>query len=168
MKLTMNFMKHFKMLSTLILISILFSSFLFYYYDSLGEKILLYLLIPFIVFFVAPVLYIHYNYYINSQGITYWINKNGLTIKTKKYSKEIDVNNIEEIVFYMTANRLKKSGYREFAFESYFYAKIKLRSKETFIITSLFSDKIDVIFESNFDSIKISKIKSFYPIINIA
>ncbi|WP_286920673.1 hypothetical protein [Flavobacterium sp. UBA4197] len=165
MELSLTLFKHLKMLIILIFTSVVFLGLALYFYDDFSNKTLVYLLILFFVLFMLPVLYLHYNYYENSKGVTYEIEKSGLIIKKNNIKREIKIDSINEIVFFMTANRLQKSGYSQFAFENYHYAKIILKDDEQIIITCLFSDKIEAILESNFKAIKITKIKTFYPVI---
>lgn len=166
MKLELTFFKHVKMLLTLIIVSLLFSVFILYFYDSFSLKTLVCIQIPFFLIYVFPVLYIHCNYYKFSKGIVYEISKLGLTVKTKNGNKEININQIKEIIIFMTTNRIKNSGYSEFPFDCYYYAKIRFNDNEELIISSLFSHKLDKILESNLDMVKITKIKVFYPTIS--
>ncbi|OXA87411.1 hypothetical protein B0A66_16610, partial [Flavobacterium hercynium] len=103
------------------------------------------------------------NYLNVNKGVNYEINKNVILKKRKteiiKYTNE----NIEEIR--LCINGSKDTGNGTLAFSRYYYAKIKLLDGSCFVITSLYSSKIDKILEENFKDIKIITEKVFYPTI---
>jgi len=80
--------------------------------------------------YLIPTLFIHFKYSVISNNIIFKIDYSGIT-KIENGEKIFYENSkIEEIVIYGTANRILDSGYREFVFENYFYAEIKLINKD--------------------------------------
>lgn len=165
MKLKITFYKQIKILSILLFVVCFFILFFIYLDINWDLKFCIYVILPLILIFIGPVFIIHLNYYLTTKDVSYEINQNELVIiKTTKISS-YKTNEINEIVLYMTANKLKDSASRNFLYENYYYAKIKLFNNEEAIITCLHSNKIDQILTTNFNAVKILKIKRFYPII---
>lgn len=125
----------------------------------------MYIVLPLILIFVLPVFIIYLNYYFASKKLSYEICPEKIVIIKNTESKVFYVNQIKEIVLYMTANRSKGSPSTAFVFEHFFYAKIFFSNNEVAIITSLYSDKIDQILINNFCDVKITKNIMLYPII---
>ena len=166
MKLKMTFWNQLRMLISVIFITF-FISFLFLFYldIEIDMKFCIYVVLPFFLVFIVPVFIIHLNYYLISRRISYEIRKNQIMVLTENKSIVYNKDEIKEIFFYMTANKMKNSGFANFLFENYYYSKITLFSNEEIIITCLHSQQIDKILSDNFSESKILKIKKMYPII---
>lgn len=113
------------------------------------------------VFF--PVFFLHFNYLNANKGAIYEINKNIILKKRDLEILKYTIEDINEIIFYMGGSR--NTGNGGLAHSKYYFAKIKLLDGSFFIITSLYSSKIDKILEENFKDVKITKEKVFYPMI---
>ena len=166
MKLKVNFFNQIKALSVLIILTCLYTVFIFFCKQSIDFELLVIWSLTFATIFVVPVIIIHLNYYMTSLNVDYVINENNLIVI--KGNKKFTYTNTDltEIVFYMTANKSKDSGLSNFPFEDYYYCKIKFINKEETIITCLHSNKIDKLLADNFKEIKIVKVKTFYPFIS--
>ncbi len=152
------------MLFMLIFITILLLAFIIYYKLD-GSMFLWIMSIFYLSVYLIPTLFIHFKYSVISNNIIFKIDYSGIT-KIENGEKIFYENSkIEEIVIYGTANRILDSGYREFVFENYFYAEIKLIENDPLIITCLFSSKIDKILSIYFNDKKVKKVKLFYPLI---
>ncbi|GEL10646.1 hypothetical protein FGL01_13850 [Flavobacterium glycines] len=113
--------------------------------------------------YFLPVFILHINYYIKSSHSSFIIDQNKLIYISNNKEKIIEANQIIKISIFM--NGLKDSGFRNFAFESYYYSQLELINNENIIITCLHSNKIDKILADNFKEVEIVKVKTFFPII---
>lgn len=165
MKLKLTLYNHLKMLLDLIVMTLLYFSFIFYFFN-ITDKTIIYLSIPYVVIFILPVIYIHLNYYIHDKNVIINIESLKMTLIKKDVLFNIHMENIYEIEFHMSANKIKNSGLRHLPFEDYYYGKIKLKDGNIIVITCLLSKKIDKIFKEHFKNIPITEIKSFYPLIH--
>ncbi len=160
MKLKMNFWNQLKMLTDLIVISIIYF-FIIYYLPCRDLRLVLFLLSPYFIFFFLPVLFLHLSYLSQSIGVIF-IVKGSISIKKKEIEIfKYNIDQISEIIFYMNGSKGTVNGV--LAFSNYYYAKIILLDNSFFIITSLYSNKIDKILEENFKEVKITTEKVFYP-----
>lgn len=159
----MSFLNQLKMLSDLIIVSSIFFILIYFTSDSLDSKLIVYLIVPYVFISFSPVLILHFNYLNENTGIVFEINKNLILKKKGVEILKYNVENISEIIFYM--NGAKDTGYGALPYKNYFYAKIKLADESFFIITSLYSSKIDEILKENFKDVKITTNKVFYPMI---
>lgn len=165
MNLKMTFYTQIKALLRLFFV-ICFFILLFIYLDLVQDlKFYLYVILPLILIFVAPVLIIHINYYLESRKVSYEIYKEKIYIIVKDKKLTYHIGEIKEIIFYMTANKLKDSASSNFLYDYYYYAKIIFFNNDETIITCLHSDNIDQILRDNLNDVDIVKIKTFYPII---
>ena len=163
MKLKISFPNQLKMLTHLIFISIVYFLLMFFGWYTFEFKLKIFLLIPYVFMFFIPVVIIHLNYLNENQGIIFKINPNMIVKQKGTEIKEYTNEEIKKITFYM--NGSKDTGNGTLAFSKYYYAKIELQNGSHFIITSLYSSKIDKILEENFKDVKITVEKVFYPMI---
>lgn len=151
------------MLSHLIFISLPYFLLIYFGWYSFEFKLKVFLLIPYFLMFFGPVIIIHFNYLKNNQATLFEISPNLILKKRNAEIIEYKIENIERIIFYM--NGSKDTGNGALAFSKYYYARIELRDGSFFIITSLYSSKIDKILKENFKDAKITIENVFYPMI---
>lgn len=163
MNLKMNFWNQLKMLIGLIIMSLLCFLLIYFVQNSFDLKLTVYLLIPYFLMFFIPVVVIHFNYLNENRGTIFEINQNEIFKKNKTNISKYCTQDIKEIVIYMSGTRNRGNG--GLAHSDYFYAKIKLLDGSFFIITSLYSSKIDKILKENFKDVKIATENVFYPMI---
>lgn len=161
----MTFYKQVKALFSCIMLASFYTLLIIYLDIDLDKKFCLYVLFPLVSISIIPVLIIHFNYYLAGRGTSYEINQKSIVVigKNKKIAYQMD--EITHIIFYMTVNKLLDSAIGNFVFRDYFYAEIIFSDHQKTIITCLHSDKIDEILTENFKGVKISKVKTFFPII---
>lgn len=161
MELSINFCKQIRSLSDIIITSVIFSIVIcfFNFYKNFNSLIII--LVFYLLFYLLPTIYIYLNYYKNSKNIKFKIDKFGITKNGILYK----VENIKEIKFYMTSNKIKNSGLTYFSFECFYFAEINLLSSEKIIITNLFSSKIDDMLKYYFKDTPTTKVRTFYPIV---
>lgn len=164
MKLKVSFYTQLKTLFDLLFISTLFGVGL-YYLNIYDRKVFLYIILPYVLIFVIPVICIHLNYYINSVGVSYLLKDDYFIIQKGDEIQKIKNIEVVEITLYMTTNRLLDNALRYLPYEGYYYSKIQLSNNEVLTITSLHSNSIDKILTDNFKGIKVIKMRTFYPII---
>ncbi|MCV9930948.1 hypothetical protein OIU80_01505 [Flavobacterium sp. LS1R47] len=162
MTLRISFLNQLKMLSDLIFITFVYF-FMIYYFLSFDIKLIVYLLIPYFLMFIFPVLWLHFNYLNQTKDVVYEISKNVILKKRGIEILKYNNSDISEITFRLNGSKDTSNG--TLAYSKYYYAKIKLLDESFFIITSLYSSKIDTILEENFKDVKITKEKVFYPMI---
>lgn len=163
MKISVKIFNHLKMLKNLIYASLVCLILIVIMYNELTLMLITYLLVYFFIIYFLPVFIIHINYYIRSFRNSFIIDYNRLIFISNGQEKIIESNQIVKISIFM--NGLRDSGFRNFAFESYYYSSLELINNENIIITSLHSNKVDQILAENFKEIEIVKVKTFFPII---
>ncbi|OYX80340.1 MAG: hypothetical protein B7Y83_18565 [Flavobacteriales bacterium 32-34-25] len=163
MRISIKMLNHLKMLKNLIYALLVCLILMIIMYNELTIFIVKYLLVYFFIMYFLPVFIIHINYYIKSSCNSFIINPNRLIYLSNGKEKIIESNQIIKISIFM--NGSKDSGFRNFAFESYYFCKLELIDNEEIIITCLHSNQIDKILTDNFQEIEIMKIKTFFPII---
>lgn len=151
------------MLSDLIVISICYFLLLYVALDTFDFKLILWLVAPYALMSICPVLFLHFNYLKQGNNIIFEISQNAILKKTYNNILKYNIEEIEDIVFFM--NGAKNTGYGAFPFKNYYYAKVQLSDGSCFFINSLYSSKIDKIIEENFKDIKVTTEKVFYPMI---
>lgn len=164
MKLKLSFWNQVKMLMGLIFMSLVYFSFLYFGWNSFDLKLMFFLLIPYFVLFFIPVMCIHFNYLNENQGVFFEISKDMIFVNTNAQVLKYTSEDIGEIVFYMSGTRNRGNG--GLAHSGYYYARVNLLDGSSFIITSLYSSKIDKIIEENFKDVKMITEKVFYPMIS--
>lgn len=164
MELKITALKHLKMLFSLILMTALGLAFIVYY-DLNNFKFLKIFSIPYLALFFIPTLYLHLNYTAKSNNKSFKIENKGITKIENGNTVFYEESEIEEIIIYGTANKIKNKAFSNTVFEHYFYTEIKLKHKESLFITCLFSKNIDEILYSKFKNTNIRKVKCFYPTI---
>ena len=163
MILRMSFLNQLKMLSDLIFISICYFLLLYISLETFDFKLISCLVIPYVLISIFPVLFLHFNYLNQGKSIIFEINQNKILKKMGNNILKYHIEEINEIVFFM--NGAKNTGYGALPFKKYHYAKINFLDGSCFIITSLYSSKIDKILEENFKDVKMTTEKVFYPMI---
>ncbi|KIC00228.1 hypothetical protein OA93_01030 [Flavobacterium sp. KMS] len=163
MTLKINFLNQLKILLDLIFITFIYFLMIYYFYTSFDIKLIVYLLIPYFLMFFLPVSWLHFNYLNETKDVVYEISKNVILKKRGIEILKYNNSDISEITFRLNGSKDTSNG--TLAYSKYYYAKVKLLDGSFFIITSLYSSKIDTILEENFKDIKITKEKVFYPII---
>ena len=164
MILRMSFWNQLKMLMGLIIMSLLCFLLIYFMQKSFDFKLTFYLLIPYFLMFLFPVIVIHLNYLIKNQGIIFEISKDEILKKDKTNISKYCAQDIEEIIICTSGSRNRGNG--GLAHSDYYYAKIELLDNSSLIITSLYSSKIDKILKENFKDVKMRTENVFYPIIN--
>ena len=121
--------------------------------------------VPYFIIVVFPVLYLHLDYYSRNGGVKFIISESGIV--KKNYEKEIvyHINDFETIEFVMTAGRISAIARGGLPFVNYYYAKIRLKTSEEIIITSLYSQGVEdaLIFNFKDKNVPIIYSKCFYP-----
>lgn len=163
MKISVNILNHLMMLKNLIYALLVCLILIAIIYNELTLMIITYLLAYFFIMYFLPVFIIHINYWIKSSRNNFIIHPNRLIYISNGKKKIIEFNQIVKISIFM--NGLKDSGFRNFAFESYYYCKLELIDDDEIIITCLHSNKIEKILNDNFKEVEIVKFKTFFPII---
>lgn len=156
--------QHFRMLSKLIIYILICSFFVIYFFNSLGKGILI-LCLFFVFLYVIPVLVIHYNYYLNDKDKVYEITEFGIKQKNKNGIQFIEISKIQEIEFFMTANKLNETGFQSLPFVDYYYASIKVKNESEIVLSCLLSSELENILIQYLPNISIKKAKKFYPLI---
>lgn len=164
MRISVKMLNHLKMLKNLIYALLVCLILMTIMYNELTLMIIIYLFVYFFIMYFLPVFIIHINYYIISFRNSFIIDQNRLICVSNSKEKIIESNQIVKISVFM--NGLKDSGFRNFAFESYYYCKLELIDNDNIIITCLHSNKIDKILTDNFKEVEIIKVKTFFPIIS--
>lgn len=164
MELKVTTLKHFKMMLSLIILTTFWLAFIVYY-NLNDSKFLWIISMPYLALYLIPTLYLHLNYTEKSNNKSFKIDNTGISKTENGNTVFYKESEIEEIVIYGTANKIKDKAYGNTIFEHYFYTEIKLIDKESLCITCLFSKNIDEILCSKFKNINIRKVKRFYPII---
>lgn len=163
MRISVTMLNHLKMLKNLIYALLVCLILMVIMYNESTLMIITYLFAYFFIMYFLPVFIIHINYYIISSGNSFILDKDRLTYVSNSKEKIIESNQIVKISIFM--NGLKDSGFRNFAFESYYYCKLELIDSDNIIITCLHSNKIDEILKDNFEEVEIINVKTFFPII---
>jgi hypothetical protein len=90
-----------------------------------------------------PALYLHIEYWIKNNGEEYEIRDSEIILR--KHDKEISYRkqDIEKIIVYLSPSLYKNSNFHLLAIESYYYAKIRLKTGEELILTCLLSPRMD-------------------------
>lgn len=153
------------MLLDLFLFSVIYLLLIIYFLDALSIKTQLIFIGIYSLIFILPTIIIHYNYYRFSSGRMYTFELDYIKIDFGNDVLILSKKDIKEINFYMTPNRIKKSGLINFPFERYYYGEIKTAKQGSVIITCLFSSKIDDILIETYKDILISKSERFFPYI---
>lgn len=162
MRISVKILNHLKMLKNLIYALLVCLLLMAIMYEVLTLMIISYLLGYFFIMYFLPVFIIHINYCIKSFRNSFIIDPNRLIYMSNGKEKIIESNQIVKISIVM--NGSKDSGFRNFAFESYYYCKLDLMDNNI-IITCLHSYRIDKILRDNFREVEIVKVKTFFPII---
>lgn len=152
-------------MKNLVILSLLYFSFLFYLGALSDIETIAYLTLPFIIIFVLPVLVIHVNYLLSSTTVRYEINANSLVERDGKTMTIYKSTDITKIIIYATPNRLKDTATRSFPFEDYHLVKIQLKNGTEITLTSLFSHNLDKQIQKYFKDVTIDKISSLFPLI---
>lgn len=118
------------MLKNLILASLVCVILMTLIYNELTNIVITYILAYFFVIYFIPVFIIHINYYIKSSPNKFTIHQNRLITISNGNEKIIESNQIIKISIFM--NGLKDSGFRNFAFESYYYSQLELINNENY------------------------------------
>lgn len=160
----MSFWNQVKMLTDLIFMSIVYFSMMFFFFNSADFTLKIYLIIPYFLMFFLPTIFLHFNYLKENRGVVFEISKNKISKKDKNDFFKYNIDDINDIIIYVGGTRNTVSP--SLAHSSYYYAKIKLVDGSFFIITSLYSNKIDEILKENFKDVKITIEKVFYPMIH--
>ena len=166
MKLKINFFSHIKSIKNLIILSVIYLSFLFYIFGLSDIETIVYLVLPFIFIFVLPVLVIHLNYFLSSTTrMSYNIDINSLVVIDGQDKTIYKVTDIATIYIYATPNRFKDSATRSFPFEDYHYAKIKCKNGQEITLTSLHSQNLDKQILDCLSDVPIEKVFRLFPLV---
>ena len=166
MKLSINILTSLKLLSFVIMITIvLLFLIIFLCYDELNIRMFSYMFLPYFFLFVLPTIILHFNYYQYSNNYSIEINENKIIVVEKDKQTTYNSEEIKEITFVMTKTKKLNSGVSFFLFDGYFYASIMLLNGEVIYVTCLLSSKIDEILISSFKDVKFTTEVMFYPIV---
>ena len=166
MKLKINLISQIESMKHLIVLSVAYLAFLFYAIGLSDIETIVYLMFPFIIIFILPFLVIHVNYLLKSTSrIWYSIEVDSIVAIDGQEKTIYDTTEIESIFIFATPNRLKDSSTSSFPFEDYHYVKIKCKSGQVIILTSLHSYNLDKHIQKYFEAAKIQKIPRLFPLI---
>lgn len=165
--LSITLLNQLRILSGLIIVSLLYLPFAYYVYKNYGQDNAVFVLLFYLIIFCIPVIYLHYTYYFASKGFSYKIERGQLVQMKKSVETYYKINDIKKIDLFMNGNRLRNEAFRRFPFQDYYYAIIELKEGEKIIITCLHSYKLDKILTENFSETELNKHSFFYPIINL-
>lgn len=166
MKLKINSISQIESMKHLIVLSVAYLAFLFYAIGLSDIETIVYLMFPFIIIFILPVLVIHVNYFLNSTSrIWYIIEINSLVAIDGQEKTMFDATEIESIFIFATPNRLKDSATSSFPFEDYHYVNIKCKSGQVIILTALHSYNLDKQIQKHFKDVTIQKVSRLFPLI---
>ena len=156
--------KNLRMLSDLMIVTLLYF-FIICYLSNSHSSVIIYLLLSYFILFALPVACIHVNYLFQSCYIEIEINQSVIKLKIINDSKTIREDEIKIINYYMSASKLKKSALRNFPFEDYYYAEIILKNDERIFITCLYSNKINEILKQHLINTIHNDVQTFFPLI---
>ena len=121
-----------------------------------------FLIVCFLIFLI-PTLVIHLQYYVENKSIAMLIDKNQIRIiVNRKEQFTFHIQDISLIELCLSPAQYFKSSFLNTPFDTYYYAKIKLKTGKSFVITSLLIDKQETL---EFKGVKIIRHKIFFPII---
>lgn len=120
-----TFYSNVKMLSDLLLFLAIYLFFFFYFKDAIEQNVQIILILTFILLFLLPTCIVHYNYYKFNRGYVYYFEPDFIKRQGVNDILLLNINDIEEIIFFMSPNRIFRSRLINFPFENYFYGKIK-------------------------------------------
>ena len=89
-----------------------------------------------------PSLYLHYEYWIINREEEIILRNNEILRRKKRNEIIIKNDEIKKIIIYLSPALCKGSSFHLLAIEGYHYAKIKLKSGEEIILTSLLNPKL--------------------------
>ena len=120
-----TFYSNIKMLSDLLLFLAIYLFFFFYFKDAIEQNVQIILILTFILLLLLPTCIVHYNYYKFNRGYVYYFEPDFIKRQGVNDILLLNKNDIEEIIFFMSPNRIFRSRLINFPFENYFYGKIK-------------------------------------------
>jgi len=156
-----------RVLSGLIIVSLLCLPFVYYVSIKYGQDKAIFILIPYLLIFFIPVIYLHFTYYYTSKGFFYKIGQGKLVQIGRSGETYYKVNDIKKIELFMNGNRLREESFRRFPFQDYYYSIIELKEGRKIIITCLHSYKLDKILTENLSGAEINKHNVFFPILSL-
>jgi hypothetical protein len=163
MELKVTILKHIKMMQGLIIITAFWIALIIS--CKIDDSNLLGMLsIPYLLLCLIPTLYLHLNYSAKSNNKSFKIENTGITKTENGNTVFYEESEFDEIVIYATPRKIKNYA-NGTIFQHYYYTEIKLKSKESLIITCLFSQNIDEILFSKFKNANIRKVEYYYPTI---
>lgn len=92
---------------------------------------------------VIPGLYLHLEYLHANRNIEYNIDYNNIRVKNRDGDTNYSKDEISKIIIYMCPSVFKNSGYRVWAIEDYYYARIMIKNGDELIISCLLTSKIE-------------------------
>jgi hypothetical protein len=95
---------------------------------------------------MLPLFYTHFTYYLNERGRTIIISENVIEIKYKDNSFVVQKNDIDKIVCFVSKGYYC-DGMLFFPHDHYYFLRFYLSNGDTFIITTLLSPHIEILFE---------------------
>jgi|ETNmetMinimDraft_35_1059890.scaffolds.fasta_scaffold99882_2 hypothetical protein len=132
---------HFVALLSLLIVTVLFTGSLFYFnFDS--DAIVIFGI--YWVVYSLPSLYLHMEYWLKNRGEEYELSASELIRRKRGEETVYKSEEIEEIVVYKSAS-LDKGGIPILGIESYYFARIYLKSGEELLLTCLLSVKLEQI-----------------------
>lgn len=96
---------------------------------------------------LIPALYLHLEYLLMNRGLSYEITTNEFIQGENDQERTIKVEEIDKVIVYKSAS-MDKGGIPFLAIESYYYARIILKSGDEFILTRLLIPKLEEVIKS--------------------
>jgi hypothetical protein len=94
--------------------------------------------------YIIPLIYIHFNYYIENKNSILKLTENGISISRKNDLVVFEFNEIKKVEFNFSYTLYDKR-FRWFFWDEYFYAEVHLKNGENLIITCLLFDQLETI-----------------------
>lgn len=126
---------------------------------GLEVEFIYFITVLYIVTIFLPILILFFNYYYINKGTSVLIDDKKISIISKAEKIEFKINEIEKIVQFMTPNK-EHARTLFLHWGHYSYAKIMLKDKRQFIITSLIISDLRTVINSNLIQVK----NAFYPL----
>ncbi|WP_344979862.1 hypothetical protein [Compostibacter hankyongensis] len=110
--------------------------------------------------FILPAIYLHIEYYLENRGEEIEIRPNAMTIRRKGVERTFQINELDKIILYKSAN-LDKFSIPLSAMEYYRYLRIITKGGEQIIVTCLMTRNLEEVIRL-FDGVKFERKKSFF------
>ncbi len=154
-----SLINHFKALAVCLYLVLFALLVIFYLTFNFGFNIqLINFYIAYLSINIIPALFLHLQYYLINKNTEIEILNGEIILSEKNYTLKFDRNDILSITIYMTKNVSIGSNLQFLAFESYHFARIKVKGAENIIITNLITPNVELaIMKLNYSEYQIKR-----------